>query len=57
MANDYFSYGTSFITLSLNKGVPDYLIMQVTGTKSLKTLQGYIRFEKKLNKTISEAWD
>ena len=47
----------SFITLSLNKGVPDYLIMQVTGIKSLKTLQGYIRFDKKLNKTISEAWD
>jgi hypothetical protein len=47
----------SFITLSLNKGVPDYLIMQVTGIKSLKTLQGYIRFDKKLNKTISQAWD
>ena len=38
-------------------GSPDYLIMQVTGIKSLKTLQGYIRFDKKLNKTISEAWD
>ena len=47
----------TFITLSLNKGVPEYLIMQVTGIKSLKTLQGYIRFDKKLNKTISEAWD
>ncbi len=47
----------TFITLSLNKGVPEYLIMQVTGIKSLKTLQGYIRFDKKLNKTISQAWD
>tara|TARA_B100001057_G_scaffold365685_1_gene368828 strand:- start:547 stop:714 length:168 start_codon:yes stop_codon:yes gene_type:complete len=37
--------------------VTDYLIMQVTGIKSLKTLQGYIRFDKKLNKTIAEAWD
>ena len=47
----------TFITLSLNKGVPEYLIMQVTGIKSLKTLQGYIRYDKKFNKTISEAWD
>ena len=47
----------SFITLSLNKRVSDYLIMQVTGIKSLKTPQGYIRFDKKLNNTIYESWD
>jgi site-specific recombinase XerD len=47
----------TFITLCLMKGVPEPLVMQVTGIKSLKTLQGYIRFDKKLNKTISQAWD
>jgi hypothetical protein len=32
--------------------------MQVTGIKSIKTLQGYIKFDKeKLNKSIFEAWN
>tara|TARA_B110000093_G_scaffold176505_1_gene212106 strand:+ start:425 stop:754 length:330 start_codon:yes stop_codon:yes gene_type:complete len=48
----------TFITLSAQRNVPHSLIMQVTGKKSLKTLQGYIKFDKeKLNKSIFEAWN
>ena len=48
----------TFITLSAQRNVPHLLIMQVTGIKSLKTLQGYIKFDKeKLNKSIFEAWN
>jgi integrase len=48
----------TFITLSAQRNVPLSLIMQVTGIKSVKTLQGYIKFDKeKLNKSIFEAWN
>ena len=48
----------TFVTLSAHRNVPHSLIMQVTGIKSVKTLQGYIKFDKeKLNKSIFEAWN
>ena len=47
----------TFITLSAQRNVPHSLIMQVTGIKSVKTLQGYIKFDKeRLNKSIIDAW-
>lgn len=48
----------TFITLSAQKGVPFTLIMQTTGIKSIKTLEGYIKFDQdKLFESISSAWD
>ena len=47
----------TFVTLSAQRNVPHSLIMQVTGIKSVKTLQGYIKFDKeRLNKSIIDAW-
>lgn len=48
----------TFITLTEQKGVSHSLIMQVTGIKSLKTLQNYIRADKdRLSDAILKAWD
>jgi site-specific recombinase XerD len=48
----------TFITLSEQKGVSHSLIMKVTGIKSLKTLENYIRVDKdRLSEAIIKAWD
>ena len=48
----------TFITLSEQKGVSHSLIMKVTGIKSLKTLENYIRVDKdRLSEAILSAWD
>jgi site-specific recombinase XerC len=48
----------TFITLSEQRGVSHSQIMKVTGIKSLKTLQNYIKFDKdQLSVAISKAWD
>ena len=48
----------TFITLSEQRGVSHSQIMKVTGIKSLKTLQNYIKFDKEqLSVAISKAWD
>ena len=48
----------TFITLSEQRGVSHSQIMKVTGIKSLKTLQNYIKFDKdQLSIAISKAWD
>lgn len=48
----------TFITLCAQRNVPHSIIMQVTGIKSVKTLQGYIKLDKeKLNKSIFNAWN
>lgn len=48
----------TFITLSEQKGVSHSLIMKVTGIKSLKTLENYIKIDKdRLSEAIIKAWD
>jgi len=48
----------TFITLSEQRGVSHSQIMKVTGIRSLKTLQNYIKFDKEqLSVAISKAWD
>lgn len=48
----------TFITLSEQKGVSHSLIMKVTGIRSLKTLQNYIKVDKdRLSDAILKAWD
>jgi len=48
----------TFITLSEQRGVSHSLIMKVTGIKSLKTLENYIRIDKdRLADAILKAWD
>ena len=48
----------TFITLSEQRGVSHSLIMKVTGIKSLKTLENYIRIDKdRLSDAILKAWD
>ena len=47
----------TFITLSDQKGVSHSQIMKVTGIRSLKTLQGYIKVNiESLSKAIIDAW-
>ena len=47
----------TFITLSDQKGVSHSQIMKVTGIRSIKTLQGYIKVNSEsLSKAIIEAW-
>ncbi len=48
----------TFITLTEQRGVSHSLIMKVTGIKSLKTLENYIRIDKdRLSDAILSAWD
>lgn len=47
----------TFITLSDQKGVSHSQIMKVTGIRSIKTLQGYIKVNSEsLSKAIIDAW-
>jgi len=58
---DYISSHTArrtFITLSEQRGVSHSLIMKVTGIKSLKTLENYIKIDKdRLSEAILKAWN
>jgi integrase len=48
----------TFITLSLKWGVPHKLIMKITGHKSLRAFEKYIRFtEKEAQDAIKNVWD
>jgi len=48
----------SFITIAGSNSVPHQVIMQATGIKDLKTLQGYIKLDKEvLFDSISKAFD
>ena len=48
----------TFITLSEQRGVSHSLIMKVTGIKSLKTLENYIKIDKeRLLEAILKAWN
>jgi len=48
----------TFITLSEQRGVSHSLIMKVTGIKSLKTLENYIKIDKeRLSEAILKAWN
>jgi hypothetical protein len=47
----------TFITLSEQKGVSHSQIMKVTGIRSIKTLENYIKVDKEsLSKAIIDAW-
>jgi site-specific recombinase XerD len=48
----------TFITISEQRGVSHSLIMKVTGIRSLKTLENYIKIDKeRLSEAILKAWN
>ena len=48
----------TFITISEQRGVSHSLIMKVTGIRSLKTLENYIKIDKeRLSEAIFNAWN
>ena len=48
----------TFITISEQRGVSHSLIMKVTGIRSLKTLENYIKIDKdRLSEAIFKAWN
>ena len=48
----------TFITISEHRGVSHSLIMKVTGIRSLKTLENYIKIDKdRLSEAIFKAWN
>jgi len=48
----------TFVTISEQRGVSHSLIMKVTGIKSLKTLENYIKIDKdRLSEAILKAWN
>ena len=49
---------STFITLSLEKGMRPETIMEITGHKSLKTFQKYIKIVQKVaTKELKNAWE
>ncbi|RLD77655.1 MAG: hypothetical protein DRJ10_11560, partial [Bacteroidetes bacterium] len=47
----------TFVTLSYQKGIPDFLLMRITGHKSIETFRKYYRIKDiDAKKTFLEAW-